>query len=190
MLSSSDSLCVCSHNSTGFGISSQNYISSLLVFSDILCIQEHFLQDCGDKKSSNTNLLRKRFNNHDMFIVPAEKNNSQISRGRGKGGLATIWKRGLTKYVMKIECNNSRLQATKFDFPSGSLLVLNVYFPCDPRVNNFDDTEVLTLLADIKTAIGTSHCHHILLCGDLNCHFERYNRYTNTVKDFLEDINF
>ena len=91
MASQLDSLCLCSYNSTGFGIPVQNFISSLLAFSDILCIQEHFLQDCNDKKVSNTNILRKKFDNEfDMFIVPAVKSCSQISRGRGAGGLATI----------------------------------------------------------------------------------------------------
>ena len=47
----------------------------------------------------------------------------------------------LTKYVSKINCTNYRIQATKFSFPTGALLVLNGYFPCDPRVENFDETE-------------------------------------------------
>ena len=99
-----DSLCLCSYNSTGFGIPAQNYISDLLIFSDILCLQEHFLQDCKDKKVSNTNILRERYDNQpEMYIVPAVKSNSQISRGRGSGGLATIWKRTLTKYVSRVE---------------------------------------------------------------------------------------
>ena len=78
------------------------------MFSDILCLQEHFLQDSKDKKSSNTSKLRTKLNNHDMFIVPAVKSNSQISRGRGKGGLATIWNKALTKYVSKLDCENYR----------------------------------------------------------------------------------
>ena len=53
--------------------------------------------------------------NHDMFINPAIKDNSQISRGRGKGGLVTLWNKSLTKYVSKLPCKNFRLQATKFN---------------------------------------------------------------------------
>ena len=37
--------------------------------------------------------------------------------------------------------------------PGGSLLLLNTYFPCDPRNNNFDDTELVGLLGDIENAI-------------------------------------
>ena len=86
-----------------------------------------------------------------MFIVPAVKNCSQVSRGRGSGGLVTMWRKGLTKFVSKISCSNPRLQATKFSLPSGAVLVFYGYFPCDPRVENFDETEVLTLLADMKS---------------------------------------
>ena len=190
MATENDNVCFCSYNSTGFGSSAQNYISSLLVFSDILCIQEHFLLDSKDKKHSNTNQLKNKLGaEHDMYIVPAVKNNSEISRGRGKGGLATIWRRSLTKYVSKIACDNFRLQATSFSFPSGSVLVINTYFPCDPKTEGFDDTELLTLLADIQTLVTQTQCAHILLAGDLNCHFSRYNRFTTTVQEFMEEIN-
>ena len=120
-----------SFNSTGFGISVQEYIETLLLFTDVLCIQEHFLLDAKDKKYSNTNKLRKRYNDCDMFIVPEVKNNYQVSKGRGKGGLATIFSKKITKYVSKIKCDNYRLQATKFNFPF------------DPRTVNFDDTELV-----------------------------------------------
>ena len=50
--------------------------------------------DCKNKKYSNTNKLVKILgNSHEMFIVPAFKDNNQVSRGRGKGGLVTLWKK-------------------------------------------------------------------------------------------------
>ena len=100
-----NNLCISGYNSTGFGLSAQNYIGTLLSFSDICCIQEHFLQDCNDKKTSNTDKLRKQFGGrHDMFIVPAKKNNSQVSRGRAKGGLATIWNKIALKVFVVVGC--------------------------------------------------------------------------------------
>ena len=178
-----------SYNSTGFGIAAQSYIQTLLLFSDILCIQEHFLLDNKDKKHSNTNKLRNKFSNsYDMFIVPAYKENLQVSRGRGKGGLAMLWHKSLTKYVSRIKCNNYRLQATKFDLPSGALLVLNSYFPQDPRSSNFDDAEVLSLLTEIRSVIFESDCSNVLLCGDLNCHFPRQTEFTKLVNNYLDNM--
>ena len=144
---------------TGFGIPAQNYIRTLLLFTDILCIQEHFLLDSQDKKYSNTKKLVKQFGaSHDMFIVPAHKDNTEVSRGRGKGGLAIIWKKSLTKYVTKIPSDNFRVQGAMFNFPDCDFLVINSYFPCDPRTENYDDTELINLLADIESLIRKSKC--------------------------------
>ena len=98
-----NSLCITSYNSTGFGPGAQNHMETLLSFSDILCVQEHFLLDSRNKKNSNTDKLVNQFNGlHDMFIVPAFKSVQNVCRGCGKGGLALIWKKTLTKYVTKI----------------------------------------------------------------------------------------
>ena len=184
-----NSICLTSYNSTGFGVNAQHFIETLLLFSNILCIQEHFLQDCGDKKYSNTNRLRKQYSNHDMYITPAYKPDNRVCRGRGKGGLATIWEKSLTKYVSKIKCKNFRLQGTKFSFPNGALVVINTYFPCDPRTNNFDDAELLNVLEEIQYLIENSNTSSVLLAGDLNCHFGRNTRFTNIVKTFFEERN-
>ena len=124
-----------------------------------------------------------------MFIVPAHKENILVSRGRGKGGLATIWDKRLTKYVSKIASTNFRLQATKFNFPSGQFLLINTYFPCDPQKQNFDDTELLTLQADIESVIRTADCPNVTLAGDLNAHFLRDSTFTRQIKNFLADMN-
>ena len=100
-----DKLCVTSYNSTGMGPGAQNFISTLSLFSNILCLQEHFLLDSKNKKYSNTDRLRNLYSNkYDMFIGPASKDNTQVSRGRGSGGLATMWDISLTKYVSQVKC--------------------------------------------------------------------------------------
>ena len=100
-----------------------------------------------------------------------------------------LWKKTLTKYVSKVPCDNYRLQATCFSFPGGSVVVINTYFPCDPQTDNFDDAELVSLLADIQTLIVQSQCAHVLLAGDLNCHFNRYSRFTTTVQEFMDEID-
>ena len=141
----------------------QNFIKTLTIFSDILCVQEHFLLDSGDKKHSNTNKLRTAFGDtHDMFIVPAFKENDVITRGRGKGGLVTMWKKCYTKYVTKIKCDNFRIQATKFNFPNAELLIINLYFMVDPQNNNFNDNELLSLLAEIDMIVTSSNSSNLL----------------------------
>ena len=186
-----NSLCITSYNSTGFGIGAQNFISTLSLFSNIVCIQEHFLLDSKDKNHSNTNKLRKALEfKYDMYIVPAYKEDNQVSRGRGKGGLATLWDKSLTKYVSKVSTDNFRLQGTKFSLPCGSFLLLNTYFPCDPRANQFDETELLTLLGEIRRILIKEECIYNLIAGDLNCHFARQSTFTQLVHSFFLDLNF
>ena len=125
-----------------------------------------------------------------MFIIPAHKDDSQVTKGRGKGGLATMWDKGLTKYVSQVKTSSFRLQATKFNFPTGSLLLINSYFPCDPRINNFNEEELLVLLREIKSLMRDQHCHFYLVLGDLNAHFSRHSTFTSIVQDFFDELNF
>ena len=52
-------ICITSYNSTGFGLGAQNYIETLLLFSDICGIQEHFLLNSKSKKYSNVNKIKQ-----------------------------------------------------------------------------------------------------------------------------------
>ena len=183
-------LCFTSFNSTGFGLHQQKYIETLLLFSDIFSLQEHFLLDSKDKNHSNTNKIRRLFGNKfDMYIVPAYKSNEAVSKGRGKGGLSIMWKKSLTKYVSRIPSTSFRILAAKFSFPSISLLVVNTYFMCDPRADNFDDTELLELLDDLRNVIVESKCRSLLWAGDLNTDFSRNTRFVEIVRSFILDLN-
>ena len=182
-------LCVTSYNSTGFGQDKIDFIRTLLLFSDIFCIQEHFLLSSTDRKHSNTSKLRQAFgDDFDMYPVPAVKNNDIVSRGRGKGGLCTMWKKGLTKYVSKINSNNYRVHATRFPFPSTNLLIINSYCMCDPQTD-FDDTELYDLLAEIKRIIDIAACENISIQGDLNCDFRRQTPFVQIVRNFCTDMD-
>ena len=186
-----DTLCISSYNSTGFGIGVQQFLSTVSLFSNILCLQEHFLLDGKVRNHSNTDKVRKILGHkYDMFITPAYKEDLQVSKGRGKGGLATLWDKGLTKYVSHVKTVSFRLQATKFDFPSGSLLLINTYFPCDPRVNDFNEDELLTLLLEIRSIMNEQSCNFNLVLGDFNTHFSRQSAFTTIVEDFFAEIDF
>ena len=88
-----------------------------------------------------------------------------------------------------MKSTNSRLQAMKFQFPANSLLVINVYFPCDPRSNNYDDTEIFNILSELNIVIKRGMSNNVLMVGDLNCHFERQSQFTETIKDYFDTLN-
>ena len=100
-----------------------------------------------------------------------------------------MWHPRLTKYVSNVPCNNFRLQATKFSFPAGPLLVVNCYFPCDPQNDRFDDSELIEILSQINTIRESADCSSILLAGDLNCDFGRNNRFIETVQEYCCNTN-
>ena len=52
-----------------------------------------------------------------MYIVPAFKEDIVVKPGWGKWSLATMLRKGLTKYVSN-KCDIFRIQATKFNFPN------------------------------------------------------------------------
>ena len=185
-----ENICVTSYNSTGLSLHSISYIQTLLMFTDILCLQEHFLLNTGDRKHNNTDKLFKTFgDNYDMYIVPAIKDNSAVTRGQGSGGLCTMWKKCFTKYVSKVKCNNHRLRYSKFNFPTGKLLLFNTYFMCDPRINDFEDEPLLSLLEEIREKIVESQCSNILLSGDLNASFDQHTTFTTIIKNFFDEMN-
>ena len=101
----------------------------------------------------------------------------------------TLWKKGLTKYVSKINCNNFRIQATKFAFPGNMILGVNSYFPCDLQADNFDEAELLKLLSDISNVIEASNCQKVVLLGDFNADFNRCTRFTVLVYDYLTELS-
>ena len=66
---------------------------------------------------------------------------------------------------------------------------MNTYFPCDPRKNYFDDTELVGLFGDIENAIIDADCVNVLVAGDLNCDLSRRTRFTLTIQNFFHDLN-
>ena len=99
MAKTNNTICVSSYNSRGFSEEKQDFIKTLQIFSDIVVLQEHMILTAKSKSHSNTNKIVKSLGqNCDMYITPAIKENNRVHGGRGKGGLATIWRKELTKY--------------------------------------------------------------------------------------------
>ena len=99
-----------------------------------------------------------------------------------------MWKKELTKYVSKLETNHHRIQATKFQFPSASLLLINTYFMCDPQTD-FDDNKLFEILAEIRRIIEVAACENISLVGDLNCDFSRQTPFVQIIREFCSELD-
>ena len=88
-----------------------------------------------------------------------------------------------------VNSSTFRMQALKFNIPGNTFLLLNSYFPCDPRNESCDNAELLEVLGDMRSIILSSNCNQVILAGDLNCHFARQNNFTSTISDCLESLN-
>ena len=172
-----------SFNSTGWNNFKINFVSTLLLTHSIqvLAVQETMLL------KRNINRIGSAFPNYNSFILPATKSIENISVGGPSGGLALIYSKSISHCVTQITCPGShRVQAIKVTLNSGTFVFINVYFPTDPRVNNFDDTILLQTLQDINFVLNQCQPHFkITILGDLNADFGRNTHFVNIVRNFM-----
>ena len=55
-------------------------------------------------------------------------------------------------------------------------------------IANFDEAELLTLLADIRKVVEMSSCHNILIAADMNADFARKTKFTDIVEESLNEL--
>ena len=53
--------------------------------------------------------------------------------------------------------------------------------PCDPQVQTFDDSELLTTLGEVESLMQTNVGCKVVWAGDLNFEASRDNHFTRTV---------
>ena len=70
-----------------------------------------------------------------------------------------------------------------------SILVLNSYFPTDPRTLGGANIELENVLAEISSIISSTHFDSLYLVGDLNSNFLRNSSHVECVKTFMTDCN-
>ena len=153
--------------------------------ADLCCVQEHF------KLAKNIYQMKEKFKDFCIFSIPAFKNNNFISKGRPSGGLAIIYRKYLEEYITEIIIPESRrVQAIHLKINGQAYVFINIYMPTDPQSNNFDDTDILKTLQDIRYVFNLyDPSVNFVLMGDMNCDFKRNTRFVNIVKDFLYDEN-
>ena len=137
----------------------------------------------GPKKTQQYLQTKEIFGEtHDMYIVPAFKEDTVVKPGWDKGGLATMGKKEFTKYVSKIKCDIFRIQVAKFNFLNAELLVLNLYFMVDSQNNNMNNLELqLSLLGEIDRILSTTEFKNVLLVGNINCDFSRPTQFVQSI---------
>ena len=187
MMATSNHLSLISNNTTGWSDLKADTLKAVMDLHQVsfAFIQEHW------QLQNNLYRIQNYFDDYCAFSLPASKKNENIHKGRPSGGLSILYKKSLQRYVNHIQVPNSeRVQAIRVSFPQCTYIFINVYFPTDPRRNNFDDQFLLQTLQDIKFILNSNDdVENFTLCGDFNADFNRNTRFVEIVSDFMSECD-
>ena len=142
-------------------------------------LQEHF-----KTVNSTKQWFRQQFRDYHTFVTQAYRLPG-IDTGRGRGGLAQLSTREMSNQRKRVETKSPRLQAQILSFPKCKILWINCYFPCDPQLQHFDDSELVKVLNEIEDMVLSQNECEIVLSGDLNWERCRDNHFTRTVAETM-----
>ena len=146
----------------------------------ILCNQENFvLRD-------NTYKIIKALPGYHVIVNPAIKNNQDT--GRPKNGMFVAFPNKIKRSITDVSPGHWRIQAIKIKTKTSTILLINSYFPTDPRRANLDENDLLETLSKIKYAIRNNEFDLHLWAGDINADFLRNTSHTRTVSDTIEEL--
>ena len=176
-------LCIYSYNSRGFSMEKQEVCKKLINSGSneitILCNQENFLL------KANGYIIEQTLPGYHILFKPAKKD---FLEGRPKNGMFVAIPAELKSKVKEISLMNERLQAMTLDTGNSKILIINVYFPNDPKTVNYIVNEDLEdILASITDVIENSECTDVIIAGDFNIDFNRKNGHAKRLHTFLKE---
>ena len=150
---------------------------------DFMQIQEHF------KKSRNIeSQFKSQFPKCDSYVTPGVRSEGQDS-GRAKGGLAQLSAKALGVRKERVSTTHWRLQAQILHCAEGyRILWINAYFPTDPQLQNYDESELLEVLVEVERLLDSGGYDDCCLGGDLNFDQRRNTGFVRSVSRFIEKV--
>ena len=174
-------LRLCSFNSRGHSSDRLDYISELVMRSDIVLVQEHWLYDF------ELDRLVEHIDGVDLVGVSAMESDS-LTFGRPHGGCAIIIKRRLGCSISHVPTDSRRLCACICDFKDNTrLLVINTYMPCD-------GSDIAMFLDELQNIAGIiehyNDINYVIVGGDFNADLERtYSLRGSVLKSFCSNFD-
>lgn len=178
-----DNICIFSYNSRGFNSIKQNIVQTLLSTAgksmSIICNQEFFLL------KSNEYIIKKCLPNHHILFKPATKKGLN---GRPKNGMFIAVPECLKESVKEVSSLSPRIQSALIEMQHCKIMLINTYFPQDPRCDDFDETDVTLTLSELRTLINNNDFDQLIWTGDINADFKRKTRYVEIIKNFIREM--
>lgn len=180
MYNSKDSVCIFSYDSRVFSEEKQDICKTLMVNTEkyypILCNQENFLLQ------GNSFKVKQCLPNARVIFKKAVKDSID---GRPKNGMFIAVPVEIREHIVDVSPNHWRVQAVILSTPNNKILIINSYFPTDPKVNEFDTSELLSTLSAISSVLNDHVYDNVIWGGDINADFIRQTFFTNTVNSFV-----
>ena len=118
----------------------------------------------------NVNKIYRAFPGFNCFIKPAVKNNHD--KGRPRNGMFIVFTEEIKNDVEDISPAFWRIQAAKIKSGNNATVIINSYFPQDPRTQTFDESELIETLECIKNVMEDNPFSHFLWAGDIIMDFQ------------------
>ena len=154
-------------------------VKSLFVDTDILLLQELLLEkrDLGFLNDLNENF---KYTAH-----VRDRESEGICEGRPSRGVAIFWRRHLSSVVTPVLINDFIIGIV-LKIRDFSILLLNVYMPCDLQTNDALENyrQALSLLSVV---IQEQNTNHVILKGDFNADPSK-GRFWELLNDFTRPL--
>ena len=170
-----------SYNSTGLNSVKCKWIDELMETCDVsFCgIQEHF-----KKTRSLNSFFKTAFPGSIASVVPGHREEGRDT-GRAQGGLAQLTSKKVEVRGEYLSSSTWRLQAQILHFGEYKLLWMNVYFPSDPQILNFNDAELLEVQLEVEKLLEAGGYDDCICGGDFNYDCRRNSGFAVSMKQFL-----
>ena len=176
--------CIFSYNSRGFHDGNQLICKELLTIAGnkipIICNQENFLLNANKFK------VEQCLPDYHIYFNPANK---EKLTGRPSNDMFIAIPKYLKSKVTEVSSLSSRIQAVILKTECRNMLILNTYFPQDPKTNDFDTTDLLTTLIGIQNILKENYFTEVLWTGDINADFSRDTKFVSIVRNFVNEQN-
>ena len=139
-------------------------------------IQEHWLYDY------EFDIIRRELPNS-FYVAKSSMNSCEISHGRPSGGVAIIWKNGLSFSVDSIDTISNRLCACKVEGSDFKFLLVNVYMPINNISNNDEFNEILYEVIALTYMYDS---YNLIFGGDFNCSQKNNNARFKIFDEFVD----
>ena len=156
------------------------FINDLFSKCDFLFLQEHCLYE------NQLNIISTIIPNVNFHGV-SSMNENVLNHGRPHGGAMIVWNNNIKHKISIINTNSNRLCCIVVHIDNDvSIILFNVYMPCDERTRGDNFNELCCILDDIRNICEQINTPYVIIGGDFNIDFGRSTHHSNELSYFID----